>query len=94
MALFRRSKNTNKPLLGQILGLIPSHLLRNEIHKHQSDKGCHKYKTYDQLVALLFGQLNKCYTLSDISCGLSISSTFLSDINLKQSLDIQIKITV
>lgn len=85
MALFRRFKNTNKPLLGQILGLIPSHLLRNEIHKHQSDKGCHKYKTYDQLVALLFGQLNKCYTLSDISCGLSISSTFLSDINLKQS---------
>lgn len=85
MALFRRSKNTNKPLLGQILGLIPSHLLRNEIHRHQSDKGCHKYKTYDQLVALLFGQLNKCYTLSDISCGLSISSTFLSDIDLKQS---------
>ena len=85
MALFRRSKNTNKPLLGQILDLIPNHLLRNEIRKHQSDKGCHKYKTYDQLVALLFGQLNKCYTLSDVSCGLSISSTFLSDINLLQS---------
>lgn len=85
MALFRRSKNTNKPLLGQIIGLIPPHLLKNVIHKHQSDKGCHKYKTYDQLVALLFGQLNKCYTLSDISCGLSISSTFLSDINLTQS---------
>ncbi len=85
MALFRRSKNTNKPLLGQIINLIPKHLLRNEIRKHQSDKGCHKYKTYDQLVALLFGQLNKCYTLSDISCGLSISSTFLSDIGLDQS---------
>ncbi len=85
MALFRRSKNTNKPLLGQIIGLIPAHLLRSEIHGHQSYKGCHKYKTYDQLVALLFGQLNKCYTLSDISCGLSISSTFLSDIGLSQS---------
>lgn len=85
MALFRRSKNTNKPLLGQILYLIPRHLLNNQIHKHQSDKGCSKYKTYDQLVALLFGQLNKCYTLSDISCGLSISSTFLSDIGLRQS---------
>lgn len=85
MALFRRSKNTNKPLLGQILNLIPAHLLKSEIHKHQSDKGCHKYKTYDQLVALTFGQLNKCYTLSGVSCGLSISSTFLSDIELKQS---------
>lgn len=85
MALFRRSKNTNKPLLGQILSLIPAHILRQLIHKHQSDKGRHKYKTYDQLVALIFGQLNKCYTLSDISCGLSISSTFLNDVNLNQS---------
>ena len=85
MSLFRRSKNTNKPILGQILSLIPSHILNFQIQKHQSDKGCSKYKTYDQLVALIFGQLNKCYTLSTISCGLSISSTFLNDIKLKQS---------
>lgn len=85
MAFFRRSKNTNKPLLGQILNLIPLHLIRSEVHKHQSDKGCSKYKTYDQLVALIFGQLNKCYTLSDISCGLSISGVFLLDIGLSQS---------
>jgi broad-specificity NMP kinase len=65
--------------------LIPKHILQTVIHKHKSDKGCSKYKTYDQLLALIFGQLNKCYTLSDISCGLSISSTFLNDIGLKQS---------
>jgi hypothetical protein len=85
MAIFRRSKNTNKPLLGQFLSLIPTHLINHQVHKHQSDKGCSKYKTRDQLVALIFGQLNKCYTLSDISCGLSISTTFLSDIGLSQS---------
>jgi len=85
MGLFRRSKNTNQPLLGKILALIPRHLLQSQILKHQSDKGCSKYKTYDQLVALIFGQLNKCYTLTDISCGLSISGTFLSDIGLSQS---------
>lgn len=85
MAFFRRSKNTNTPLLGQILNLIPQHLIKNETHKHKSDKGCSKYKTYDQLVALIFGQLNKCYTLSDISCGLSICGTFLFDIGLSQS---------
>lgn len=85
MTLFKRSKNTNKPLFGQILDLIPKHLLQSVTRKHQTDKGCSKYKTYDQLVALIFGQLNKCYTLSDISCGLSISSTFLFDINLHQS---------
>lgn len=85
MALFRRSKNTNKPVIRQILDLIPTHILRAEITKHQSDKGKSAYETRDQLVALTFGQLNKCYTLSDISCGLSVSSTFLSDLQLKQS---------
>lgn len=85
MGLFKRSKNTNRPLLGQILALIPNHLLRFQVLRHQSDKGCSKYKTYDQLVALIFGQLNKCYTLTDISCGLSVSGTFLSDISLSQS---------
>jgi len=85
MALFRRTKNTNKPILGQILSLIPAYILNYQIQKHKSDKGCSKYKTYDRLVALIFGQLNKCDTLSTISFGLSISSTFLSDIKLKQS---------
>ena len=83
--LHRRTKNNNKPVIRQILNLIPTHLLTRQIRQYQSDKGCHKYKTYDQLVALMFGQLGKCYTLSDISCGLSISTTFLSDLGLTQS---------
>jgi len=85
MKLHRRSKNNKKPVLRQVLDLIPAHILRNSINKFQSDKGCHKYKTYDQFVALSFGQLGKCYTLSDISCGLSISSTFMVDLGLKQN---------
>jgi hypothetical protein len=85
MRLYKRSKNTNKPVLKQILELVPNHIFQNSIKKHQSDKGCSKYKTYDQFVALTFGQLCKCYTLSDISCGLSVSQTFLKDLNLQQS---------
>jgi IS4 transposase len=85
MSLFRRSKNTKKPLFGQILSLIPKHILNFQIQKHKSDKGCSKYKTYDQLVALIFGQLNMCYSLSSISCGLSVNSIFLGDIDLNQS---------
>jgi hypothetical protein len=85
MKLHRRSKNNKKPVIRQVLDLIPSFILRNSIKKFNADKGCHKYKAYDQLVALIFGQLGKCYTLSDISCGLSISSTFLTDLGLSQS---------
>jgi hypothetical protein len=85
MKLHRRSKNNKKPIIRQVLDLVPAFILRNSVRKFQSDKGCHKYKTYDQLVALSFGQLGKCYTLSDISCGLSISSTFLTDLGLSQN---------
>src|SRR5690554_8149107 len=65
MGLFRRNKNTNKPVIRQILDLIPPHLLQRVTQQYQSDKGCSKYKTYDQLVALLFGQLCRCSTLED-----------------------------
>jgi hypothetical protein len=85
MKLHRRSKNNKTPIIRQVLNLIPAFILRDSVKKYQSDKGCHKYKTYDQLVALTFGQLGKCYTLSDISCGLSISQTFLADLGLTQN---------
>ncbi|TDD98885.1 IS4 family transposase [Flavobacterium sandaracinum] len=85
MGLFRRNKNNNKPLLGQILDLVPRWILESCIKKHQSDKGCSKYKTYDQFVALTFGQLNKCYTLSDISTGIGVCQSFINDLGLSQS---------
>jgi hypothetical protein len=85
MELFRRNKNNNKPLFRQILDLIPPSLLNQSIRKYKSDKYCHKYKTYDQLVALLFGQLCKCSTLEDISIGIGVSETFIKDLGLEQS---------
>lgn len=85
MGLFRRNKNTNKPLIRQILDLVPRWMLTRCTDMHKSDKGCSRYKTYDQFVALTFGQLNKCLTLSDISTGIGISETFISDLGLSQS---------
>lgn len=85
MSLFRRNKNNNKPVIRQVIDLIPRFLLTKAIHRYQSDKYCHKYRTYDQLVALLFGQLCKCSTLEDISVGIGVSETFISDLSLEQS---------
>jgi hypothetical protein len=85
MGLYRRTKNNNKPLIRQILDLVPRWMLTRCTEMHKSDKGCSKYRTYDQFVALTFGQLNKCLTLSDISTGIGISKTFISDIGLSQS---------
>lgn len=85
MSLFRRTKNNDKPLIRQIIDLIPRYLLNQSIKKYSTDKYCHKYKTYDQLVALLFGQLCKCSTLEDISVGIGVSETFIKDLGLHQS---------
>jgi len=86
MALLPKvGKKSDKPLMGQILDLIPSHLLTTTIGNHQSDKHCSTYKTRDQLVSMLFGQLNKCLSLREVSIGLSITPEFIGDIGLKQS---------
>jgi hypothetical protein len=85
MGLFKRSKNTNTPLIRQILDLVPRWMLFRCAEEHKSDKGCSRYKTLDQFVALTFGQLNKCLTLSDISTGIGISETFIASLGLTQS---------
>jgi hypothetical protein len=85
MGLYKRTKNNNKPIIRQVLDLLPPHILKKNVKQHQSDKWCHKYFTYDQLVAMSFGQLNKCQTLEDISAGISVSETFISDLGLLQS---------
>ena len=85
MGLFKRSKNTNKPLFRQIIDLVPRWMITRCAQTHKSDKGCSRYKTFDQFVALTFGQLNNCYTINDISAGLGISQTFMTGLGLSQS---------
>jgi IS4 transposase len=85
MGLFRRNKNIKKPVIRQIIDLVPRWMIASCVKKHNSDKGCSKYKTYDQFVALIYGQLNKCYTLNDISTGIGVSETFIGDLGLDQS---------
>ncbi|HEY5591543.1 MAG TPA: DUF4372 domain-containing protein [Paludibacter sp.] len=69
----------------QILDLISYSVLRKSINKYKSDKSCSKYFTYDQLVSMMFGQLNKCLSLREIDMGIDQSPEFLSDIGIQQS---------
>jgi len=85
MGLFRRNKNNNKPVIRQIIDLVPRWLLQSCTNQFRTDKGCSRYRTYDQFVAMTFGQLNKCMTLGDISTGIGVSETFIADLGLEQS---------
>jgi hypothetical protein len=85
MGIISKNKNTNKPLFKQIIDLIPQEIISASITKYNSDKHYRAYKTYDQLVAILYGQLNKCVSLRDITLGLGLNSKLLTDIGLTQS---------
>jgi hypothetical protein len=85
MGLFKRNKNNNKPVIRQILDLVPSWLFKSCTNTYKTDKGVSKYRTYDQFVALTFGQLNKCQSLNDISAGIGVSEIFIKDLGLSQS---------
>lgn len=85
MGLFKRNKNNNKPVIRQIIDLVPQWLLDSCTNTYKTDKGVSKYKTYDQFVALTFGQLNKCQSLNGISAGIGVSEIFIKDVGLSQS---------
>jgi len=75
-------KKSDKPIFKQIIDLIPSGLFRKSVLKYKSDKYCSRYFTYDQLVSTMFGQMNRCLSLREISLGIDQSPAFLSDIGL------------
>ena len=85
MGLFRRNKNNNKPVIRQILDLVPGWLFESCTNTYKTDKGVSKYGTYDQFVALTFGQLNKYQSLNDISAGIGVSEILIDDLGLTQS---------
>jgi hypothetical protein len=85
MGLFRRCKNNSKPLIRQIIDFVPRWMLESCSKQFNGNKGCSRYKTYDQFVSMTFGQLNKCQTLSDISTGIGVNETFIKDLGLEQS---------
>jgi hypothetical protein len=85
MGLFRRNKNNNKPVIRQILDLVPPWILTSCTNTYNTDKGVSKYKTYDQFVAPTFEQLNKRQIMSDISTGIGVSEIFTDNLKFKQS---------
>jgi hypothetical protein len=85
MGLSRRNKNNKKPVIRQVLDLVPRWLFNSCTKTYQTDKGCRKSKAYNQFVALIFRKLNKCQSINDISTGIGVSELFIDDLGLNQS---------
>jgi hypothetical protein len=80
----KSGKKSDNPIFKQVIDLIPVGVLKRSIAKYNSDKHCSKYFTCDQLSSMLFGQLNKCLTLKEISIGIDRTPEFLANIGLSQ----------
>ena len=85
MSSIHRSKSNDRTLFAQILELIPLNHLQSSINQTDSNNGFRTYCARTQLISMLFGQLNSCYSLRDINLGMNVNKLFLKELNLKQS---------
>lgn len=61
---------TGQPVFNQILNFIPRLTINKIVAEHEADKYYKTFKTYDHLVTMLYGVLNQCTTLREVTTGL------------------------
>ncbi|MEJ7694489.1 DUF4372 domain-containing protein [Daejeonella sp.] len=68
---------TGQPILGQLLSLISRPKVEQLAKKHQSNRYCKKFKTYNHLVTMLFSSFHHCSSLRELITGLQANSSRL-----------------
>ena len=58
----------------QLLKYLPRHRFQEAVDRHQGDKGIRSMSCWDQLTALLFGQLTGSRSLRDLVTGFNSKS--------------------
>jgi hypothetical protein len=61
---------TGQPIFGQLLKFIPRQVVKRIAADFQSDRYCKRFSTYDHLVCMLYGILNQCSSLREITTGM------------------------
>lgn len=58
---------SGKPVISQILNLIPRNIVYRTAARHQADRYVKTFKTYDHLITLLYAVLSDCSSLRELS---------------------------
>lgn len=61
---------TGQPIFNQILNFIPRSIVAAVARDLNADFYCKSFKTYDHLVTMLYGILNQCTSLREVTTGL------------------------
>ena len=61
---------TGQPIFSQLLKFIPRNTVTTVARGFNADRYCKKFSTYDHLVSMLYGILNHCTSLREITTGM------------------------
>lgn len=61
---------TGQPIFSQVLDFIPRSMVIKIARELKADHYCKSFKTYDHLVSMLYGILNQCTSLREVTTGL------------------------
>lgn len=85
MSKDREIKFVGQPIFGQILKLIDKATFISLVREKQSDYYYKSYKSWDQLVTMLFGILSRCDSMGEICEGLKALRGKLNQLGLQKA---------
>lgn len=59
-----------QPIFSQVLKFIPRSVVKEVVRQQGADRYCKRFGSYDHLVTMLYGILNHCTSLREISTGM------------------------
>ena len=78
-------KFVGQPIIGQLLKLIDKSKFVRLVREKRSDYYYKAFKSWDQVVVMLFGILSRCDSMSELCEGLKALSGKLNHLGLKKS---------
>ena len=73
---------TGQPVFNQVLSLIPRSIFNKVVRRHNADRYCKKFRTYDHLVTMLYCCFHQCSSLREVITGMQASILRLSHLGL------------
>lgn len=73
---------TGQPIFNQLLQLVPKHIIRELVSKHQSDRYYKRFKSYEHLVTMFYTCFHGCKSIREVITGMMACSTRINHLGL------------
>ncbi len=74
---------TGQPIFNQLLQLIPRSVVMGIAVRHQADRYCKRFNSYDHLLTMLYSIFNNCNSLRELTTGMLVWENRLAHIGMK-----------